>query len=84
MNNKSICKVCGKEYEPCRTVRNGDETFNWKAVACSPECGEEYFRRIIASRTKAAPESEERPSAKRKRSVKPVINEVKERPSEDE
>ncbi len=72
MNEKSICNVCGKEYEPCRTVRNGNETFNWKAVACSPECGEEYFRRIIASRAKPSTEAEERPSTKKGKSVKPV------------
>lgn len=44
-----ICKVCGKEYEYCRT-ENTNNRFRWQEVACCPEHGAEYFRRIEESR----------------------------------
>lgn len=48
---KSIkkCKVCGKEYEACRTFR-ADNVFRWQDVACSPEHGSQYFAEVLASR----------------------------------
>ena len=45
-----ICKVCGKEYEYCKTWNSTDK-FRWQDVACSPECGAKYFARIEASRS---------------------------------
>lgn len=50
MANHKICKVCGKEYEPCRSIRPTDSVFNWRVVACSPQCGQEYFRRVAEAR----------------------------------
>ena len=44
------CRVCGKEYEACRSANVG--TFRWQEVACSLECGTEYLRRIEESRNK--------------------------------
>lgn len=44
------CRVCGKEYEACHTLRQASNTFRWQAVACSPECGEIFLSRILASR----------------------------------
>lgn len=46
-----ICRVCGKEYEYCHTVRRVPGLFRWQDVACSPECGEKYLADIIASRS---------------------------------
>lgn len=43
------CKVCGKEYEGCRSVKR-TPGFRWQDVACSPEHGSEYLARIEASR----------------------------------
>ena len=43
------CKVCGKQYEYCHTNRPAG-LFRWQDVACSPECGAEYFKRIAISR----------------------------------
>lgn len=43
-----ICRVCGKEYEACHTLRS--VSFRWQEVACSPECGSIYLDRIVASR----------------------------------
>lgn len=58
MGANKICKVCGKEYVACRSLRPADSTFNWRAVACSPRCGEEYFRQIAVSRGKVSEEAE--------------------------
>ena len=50
-----VCKVCGKEYEACRTLRpNLDNEFRWNEVACCPEHGAEYLRRVLAARGQAA------------------------------
>ena len=49
-----VCKVCGKEYEACRTLRpNLNNEFRWQDVACSPEHGAEYLRRVLVARGKA-------------------------------
>ena len=44
-----ICKICGKEYIYCYTLRR-DDVFRWQDVACCPEHGSEYFAAILASR----------------------------------
>ena len=53
------CRVCGKVYTACNTTRHFDGSFHWREVACSPECGEEYLRRIMDSREEADPPKEE-------------------------
>lgn len=50
-NGTKICRICGKEYPACTTNRLTPGVFRWKDVACTPECGQEYFRRIMESRT---------------------------------
>lgn len=50
VNAKMVCRVCGKEYEACHTLRVGD-AFRWQDVACSVECGAEYLRRVLEART---------------------------------
>ena len=45
-----ICRVCGKEYEACHTLKHIAGVFRWQEVACSPECGSIYLARIKASR----------------------------------
>lgn len=50
------CRVCGKEYEACRTMMNrAAGVFRWQEVACSPECGTEYLRRITEARNPTPP-----------------------------
>lgn len=51
---KMSCRVCGKEYEPCRTASRRPDVFHWQEVACSPECGAIYLQRILESRKPAA------------------------------
>lgn len=46
---KLKCKVCGKEYEACRTP-NPTGMHRWRDVACSRECYMEWIRRIELSR----------------------------------
>lgn len=55
-----ICKVCGREYEACRTLRpNLNNEFRWQEVACSPEHGAEYLRRVLLARGMAGNEKHE-------------------------
>lgn len=44
------CRVCGKEYEGCRSLRRNSSVFQWRSVACSPECGAKYLEMIRKSR----------------------------------
>lgn len=45
-----VCRVCGKEYESCRSANRKAGVFRWQEVACSPECGAIYLDRINESR----------------------------------
>lgn len=45
------CKVCGCEYEYCHTSRRVEGVFRWQDVACSPQHGQIYLERILASRS---------------------------------
>ena len=49
------CRVCGRPYEACRTIRNVAGVFRWQEVACSPECGSIYLARIEESRKEVKP-----------------------------
>lgn len=44
------CRVCGKIYESCRSIKNGSGVFNWREMCCSPECGRTYFQRVQEAR----------------------------------
>lgn len=49
-NEKVPCRVCGKLFIPCGKTSAMIGAFNYREVACSPECGKEYMRRVIESR----------------------------------
>ena len=51
MTGKKICRVCGKEYEYCKTWRSTG-VFRYQDVACSKECGSIYLAGILKSRGK--------------------------------
>lgn len=57
---KKICRVCGKEYEACRTAARKDGIFRWQEVACSPECGAIYLKRVEDSRSMTSAHKERR------------------------
>ena len=44
------CRVCGKEYEACRSANRAAGVFRWQEVACSPACGSTYLQQINESR----------------------------------
>ena len=53
------CKVCGKEYEACHSIRpNLENEFRWRDVACCEEHGAEYLRQILAARGQKTAEPE--------------------------
>lgn len=64
---KRKCRVCGKEYEACRTSKKDVGGFHWKEVACSPECGAEYLRLVQEARN---------PTPKVKQRRTPKVKEV--------
>lgn len=45
------CKICGKEFTPCRT----NTPLNWRRVACCVEHGAIWFEKVEAARS-AQPE----------------------------
>ena len=53
------CRVCGKEYEACHTLKRIAGVFRWQEVACSPECGNIYLAKIEASRAVTPTEKNE-------------------------
>ena len=56
---KRICKICGAEYDYCRTMYRDTNIFRWQDVACCQSHGSEYFARVLASRsTQVAPNNE--------------------------
>ena len=44
------CRVCGKSYEACRSIKRIAGVFRWQEVACSKECGSIYLAKIEESR----------------------------------
>lgn len=44
------CKTCGKMFTPCQYCVKNYGNGAWRAVACSLECGVEYFRRVEEAR----------------------------------
>lgn len=61
MNRYKTCRVCGKKYKACQnTARTGINVFRWQEVACSPECGEKYLKKVLEDRA---------PSKTKKKSV---------------
>lgn len=81
-----ICKVCGKEYEACHTLRpNLNNEFRWQDVACCEEHGQEYLRMVMAARGHA-PKAEAKPERKafRKRKTEPADAVIAQEPEKGE
>lgn len=53
-----ICKVCGKEYEYCRTFKQYDGVFRYQDVACCPEHAAIYFAEVDIARGHAVEHKE--------------------------
>lgn len=69
---KKICKVCGASYEACHTLKRDADPFRWQDVACSPECGGEYFRRVMESRKPVTKQKRTKAVAPEKKAVECV------------
>lgn len=52
------CKVCGKLYTPCSDCERDKTAFHWRTVACSVQCGMEYFRMVEEARKPKVEEKE--------------------------
>jgi hypothetical protein len=66
-----VCKVCGREYEACHTLRpNLNSEFRWQDVACCPEHGAEYLRQIMISRGEIVEEHPVQEDAPKKKTRK--------------
>ena len=50
------CRVCGKMFVPCNKPSAVIGAFNYHSIACSPECGAEYLRRVQVARQESAVE----------------------------
>ena len=48
------CRVCGKVFVPCNKPSAVIGAFNYHSLACSPECGAEYLRRVQVARQKTS------------------------------
>ena len=46
------CRICGKKYQACGTHKVNTDQFQWQDVACCPEHGAEYLKKILESRKK--------------------------------
>ena len=55
MATRSIpCRVCGKMFTPCNKTSGALGAFNYREIACGPECGAEYLRRVQVARQKSS------------------------------
>lgn len=68
------CRVCGAKYKACKSLHKGDP-FNWREVACSPECGTKYFAEVMKSRA-ANVSSETQVASDKEESADIVMKEV--------
>ena len=58
-----VCKICGREYECCKTVRHVEGVFRWQDVACCVEHGQEYLDLVLKARSSAPSASAEADTA---------------------
>ena len=73
---KRECRICGKEYEACSALFHKAGQFVWQEVACSPECGAEYLRRIQVSRgliPDTPPQAEEQQAVEEQAEAEAVV-----------
>lgn len=87
---KKVCRVCGKTYESCRTIKTGSGIFNWREMCCSPECGQAYFQRVEEARNPVPKQVEKKVHTRRLPAIKKAptvsesvpMNEAEDRPVE--
>lgn len=70
------CRICGKEYEGCRSSNLDPTVFRWKDVACCEEHGEEYLRKVLESRGQAPAKKQEAKKIEKKVQDDIVVPEI--------
>jgi len=53
MAEKANCRVCGKEFSPCKGVTGippDQQPFNWRKICCCVACGSQFINSIMESR----------------------------------
>jgi len=53
MAEKTKCRVCGAEFNPCKGVTGippEQQPLNWRKVCCSVPCGSQFINSILESR----------------------------------
>lgn len=81
---KEQCRVCGKDYTPCRTGRYKPGVFRWQEVACSPECGSIYFERVLEARREEAEKTNKTESSEPEETVLDVSVDESDESEDDE
>lgn len=75
MKKKIPCKTCGKLFVPCVDCAREFGYSAWRAVACSPACGEAYFEAVARARNQQTiKEQVEVISQPRKKRSKKVVS----------
>lgn len=70
------CKVCGKLFTPCDSSNNSDRIFQWESIACSKECGNEYFKLVLEERAKTSLPKHNSETGGNKKVVKKKISDI--------
>jgi hypothetical protein len=68
-NVKKTCRICGDQYEACRSTKSTPNVFYWQEVACSPECGMKYLQKVNESRDTT-------PKPKRVKRMQPLVSDT--------
>jgi len=53
MVEKANCRVCGKEFTPCKGIAGipqEHQPLNWRKICCSVPCGSQFINSILESR----------------------------------
>lgn len=61
-NRTAPCRICGKSFIPCSKSSGSLGAFNYREIACSPECGKVYFQRVQENRNIPAVSEEDTPT----------------------
>ena len=46
----AACRICGKEFIPCKTCYKETGIFNWREMCCSADCGKKYLLAVEQAR----------------------------------
>lgn len=73
------CKICGKDYEYCRSMLPDTDMFRWQDVACCKEHGEQYLRLVLEARgelsvTEQTSATDEQKSRKHKKKTDAAVS----------